>query len=35
MDFVYLGIAVAVFALTWGLMRICEVLLNKDSGDHP
>ena len=26
MDLVYLGAVVAFFALTWGLMKMCEIL---------
>jgi len=26
MDVVYLGLTVALFALTWGLVRICELV---------
>ncbi len=25
MDLIYIGITVALFLLTWGLMKICEV----------
>ena len=35
MDIVYLGTVVAFFALTWGLMKMCEVLLQDKSGGHP
>jgi hypothetical protein len=34
MDVFYLGAAIAFFGVTWGLMKVCEVLLKKDSGDH-
>lgn len=33
MDVVYLAIAIAFFALTWGLMRMCEVLQKDKSGE--
>jgi hypothetical protein len=34
MDIFYLSVAIAFLGLTWGLVKMCEVLLNKDSGDH-
>jgi hypothetical protein len=34
MDIVYLGTVVAFFALTWGLMKVCEVLQEDKSGGH-
>lgn len=34
MDFVYLGTVVVFFLLTWGLMRACELLEDRHSGDH-
>jgi hypothetical protein len=34
MDFVYLGTVVAFFVLTWGVMKVCEVLQEDKSGDH-
>ncbi len=34
MDVVYIGITVAFFALTWGLMRMCENLSKQDSGER-
>ncbi|MGA3245517.1 MAG: potassium ABC transporter ATPase [Bacteroidota bacterium] len=34
MDLVYLGAVVAFFALTWGLMKMCEVLQKDNSGGH-
>jgi hypothetical protein len=34
MDLFYLAIAFAFFILTWGLLRMCEILFNKDSGGH-
>jgi len=33
-DFLYLGVVVAFFALTWGLMRMCEVLQRDNSGGN-
>ena len=33
MDIIYLAIVVAFFLLTWGLMRLCEVLGQKTSGE--
>lgn len=33
MDLFYLAIAVAFFLLTWGLMKVCNVLGNFDSGE--
>jgi hypothetical protein len=34
MDILYLGIAVAFFALTWGIMKMCELLMNDKTGGH-
>lgn len=34
MDIVYVGITVAFFALTWGLMRMCENLGKQDGGER-
>jgi hypothetical protein len=34
MDFVYLGTVVAFFVLTWGVMKVCEVLQEVKSGGH-
>jgi hypothetical protein len=34
MDIVYLGTVVVFFALTWGLMKLCEVLQDDKSGGH-
>ncbi len=31
MDFVYLGITLIFFALTWALLKLCERLLGSDS----
>ena len=33
MDFFYLAVAVVFFLLTWGLMKVCDVLGNFDSGE--
>ena len=33
MDIIYLGIVVAFFVLTWGIMKVCEVLGKEKSGD--
>ncbi len=32
MDILYLGVAVAFFILTWGLLTLCERLDNQQSG---
>jgi hypothetical protein len=32
MDLIYLGAVVAFFVLTWGLMKMCEVLQRDNSG---
>jgi hypothetical protein len=32
MDVLYLGIVVAFFVVTWGLMKMCEVLQQDKSG---
>ena len=32
MDLVYLGVVVVFFVLTWGLMKMCEVL-QRDGGN--
>ena len=34
MDFLYLGIVVAFFVLTWGVVKMCEVLMEDKTGDH-
>jgi len=34
MDLVCLGTVVAFFALTWGLMKMCEVLQRDNSGGN-
>jgi hypothetical protein len=34
MDILYLGIVVAFFALTWTVMKMCEVLMEDKSGGH-
>jgi len=33
MDIFYLGVTVVFFLLTWGLIKVCEVLGNFDSGE--
>lgn len=33
MDLLYLGTVVGFFALTWGIMKICEILQHEKSGD--
>ena len=35
MDVVYIGIAVVFFALTRGLMKICENLDEQKTGERP
>jgi len=32
MDLLYIGIAAAFFAATWGLLKLCEHLLNYNNG---
>jgi hypothetical protein len=32
MDLVYLGTVVAFFALTWAIMKMCEILQDDGSG---
>jgi len=34
MDILYLGIVVVFFALTWGLMKMCESLGEHKSGER-
>lgn len=34
MDIIYLAIIVAFFLLTWGLMRLCELLGQTRSGER-
>jgi hypothetical protein len=34
MDLIYLGLVVAFFALTRGLMKVCEVLQRENSGGN-
>ena len=34
MDLLYIGIGVAFFLLTWGLLRLCEALGPGESGEH-
>ena len=33
MDIIYLGVVVAFFLLTWGLMKACEILGQQKSGE--
>ena len=33
-DLIYIGIAAVFFILTWGLMKMCEVLSNEKSGGN-
>ena len=33
MDIVYIGTVLAFFALTWGIMKMCEILMEQKSGD--
>jgi hypothetical protein len=33
-DILYLGIAVVLFILTWGLLKMCEVLGEEKSGGN-
>ncbi len=33
MDFFYLAVTIVFFLLTWGLMKLCDVLGNFDSGE--
>jgi hypothetical protein len=32
-DIIYIGIAISFFILTWGLMKICEVLGENKTGE--
>jgi hypothetical protein len=34
MDVLYLGTVVVFFALTWGIVKMCEVLQGNKSGDN-
>ena len=34
MDFVLIALAIAFFALTWGLIKLCETLGEHDPGDQ-
>jgi hypothetical protein len=34
MDALYLGTVVVFFALTWGIMKMCEILQRDKSGDR-
>ncbi len=33
MDIIYVGIVVAFFLLTWGLMKVCDILGEQHTGD--
>ncbi len=33
MDIIYIAIVAAFFLLTWGLMRLCEILGQNKSGE--
>ncbi len=33
MDALYLGFAVFFFVLTWGLMKLCDALMEKQRGE--
>ncbi len=35
MDFLYLGVVIAFFALTLGLLSLCERLAGKREGERP
>ena len=35
MDIIYVGIAVAFFLSTWGLLKLCENLESSKSGEQP
>jgi hypothetical protein len=35
MDIVYVGIVVVFFVLTWGLLKLCEILGQPKSGGTP
>lgn len=34
MDIVYIGIVIAFFVLTWGLVKACEILGEPKSGER-
>jgi hypothetical protein len=34
MDIIYIGMVIAFFLLTWGLMRLCDVLGEQKKGDN-
>jgi len=34
MDLLYIGIGLAFFLLSWGLMRLCDTLETDDSGEQ-
>jgi hypothetical protein len=33
-DIIYIGVAVAFFVITWGLLKMCEVLSEEKSGGN-
>jgi len=34
MDIIYLGVVVAFFLATWGLMKLCDKLAEEKSGEQ-
>jgi hypothetical protein len=34
MDIIYIGIVIAFFVLTWGLMKACDILGEQKSGER-
>jgi hypothetical protein len=34
MDLIYLGVVIAFFALTWGIMKMCEFLQRESTGGN-
>jgi hypothetical protein len=34
MDFIYIGIGVAFFLLSWGLIRLCDTLGTDERGEQ-
>jgi len=35
MDLLFIGIGVAFFVMTWGMVRLCETLGTDDTGERP
>jgi hypothetical protein len=35
MDIIYIGIVLVFFLLTWGLMKVCDVLGEHKTGNRP